>query len=79
MISTMPTRRSSAPERTLVGDFTRRRRRPRPAIAIRRNRVPQRYLPTPDIEEGFASLLLDEQFDELECELLTLLKVANQL
>lgn len=78
MISTMPTRRSSAPERTLVGNSTRRRRRPRPAIAIRRNRVSQRCLPPPALEEGFA-LLLDEQFDELECELITLLKVANQL
>jgi hypothetical protein len=79
MISTMPTRRSSALERTLVGSSSRRRRRPRPAIAIRHNCVSQHCLPTPAREEGFASLLLDEQFDELECELLTLLKVANQL
>lgn len=79
MISTMPTRRSSAPDRKSVGNSSRRRRRPRPAIAIRRNRVSQHCLPTPALEESFASLLLDAQFDELECELPILLKVANQL
>jgi len=79
MIGTTQVGRAGALEQELIADLPRRRRSLNPHPDIRRRVAPARGA-TILIPNGASSdQLLDEEFDELHCELTTLLRISAQL
>lgn len=79
MIGTTQVGRASAFERELIADLPRRRRRVTPHPEIRRRVSPAKGATISIADGAISDQLLDEEFDELGCELTTLLRMAAQL
>ncbi|OJV06127.1 MAG: hypothetical protein BGO20_09455 [Bosea sp. 67-29] len=79
MIGTTQVWRANALERELIASLPRRRRGAPPHPDIRRRVSPARGATISIADGPLSDQLLDEEFDELGCELTTLLQMAAQL
>jgi hypothetical protein len=79
MIGVKPGARASAFEQRTVVSFSRRRRRLHSSPMTRTGVTTPVGSAVTTVEPSVSEALLDEEFDELGCELSTLLRVAIQL
>lgn len=79
MKGTTQVKRPNALERELIADRPRLRRRLAPHPDTRRRVSPARGATISIADGALLDQLLDEEFDELGCELTTLIRIAAQL